>query len=825
MTVEYFTLYPTCDVHLLTYGSPMKLKLLATVSQKTTVDGAEETDYSTENYANHADTEVHVENAAVVSAEKKADAGGYIQLAPVGVGTSMVRIRHVDRSGSEPAAHEILVRVKVHTAIRELWLGNNQITIQIFEKYIPSSGEGGESDYRATVYARFDDDSIGDVTSHPYLEFSSGAPGVVNVNNLTDKGRLVARALAEPIDTPETPDAGGLMLEVKYGGLEDRIRVYSIDRMTTRSLVELVHGSGDVNERRNILFLSEGFGESDRSLFDNLVLLLTDRLFYSPGNSPFQHLKDRFNVWKAFDPSPERGISVGIPVSSTGTPWRYVSGLTDDVPLLQVKDTVFGLMYGLRHGDRVSTRLFSEAEQLDPEGWYTPQAEMKSIREDRRRMPQEWDSGGFLTKYLNSLANNPARSNGVTITPGQLWAAGTEDRRLVCLLVNDNRRGGTSSGSSVKVTLGDGRFANLQETGKGAGLDHEPEEMTIELAGGRFTKKGIHIDRVASTLAHELGHALHLGDEYEAEGHSFRYELQEKDKPSQETIEGMTNVTHHYILQDPGDPELIDIDKVKWSEWKRIGLSAPLKDAPSAVSSDEMEITLDTDRTTTWDSLASQSGSAYLRKRDINYRFDGSGELEGDFYDIGPLQLQPGASPGSYRLKRQDGTLDFMDYKIEAGDVLYVPMTEQQGGEEVILMVIPSEVYEHLKQKGEPFGWKKDPSEENYGETKPKGIKRKLRKPSTIGVYDGGGEFNHKAYRPGGTCRMRDSSVSNVSGTTPVDFTVFTGDVEESVQPVQYVPFCFACKYALVNEVDPDKLGDLDGEHPSSGERWMLFSE
>lgn len=486
-------IYPTCDVHLLLSdpAPPMNLFLLS---------------YSVHaNLSADPNTTVAFDPSIVTVVQTSV----LLELTPNALGTTIGRVRYSDTSDpSDPVISEILVRVTVHQSIDSLWIGHNRITMPVYTPFNSSDGSGGETNCVISVYAKFDDGTIGDVTSHPYLNFSSTASDVVSVDNTAfDKGRLHARkATGSFLD-----GAVGTQLKVQHRSLSDNVQVFTPDRVSSRQLIELIHGTGDVADRRNLLFISDGFADTDndRKLFHHMVEAVKNRLFQSPHHFPFKLLKDKFNVWKAFDPATESGISAALPVNATGTTVPYTPSLPDTNHLLQQRDSIFGLIYGQRAGDQSSETVNSASSSLADDIWYSRQTHVKFVTQDLRRTSLIWEDD-LLTKYIESLENDVAKSSGVSIDPGAVWAEDSIDRPLVCILIQEDRRILTSGKDGIKLSFrpDDRQFTNIV-IGPNGKADHSPDLAASILLGRAFGPR-ISVDEVTSGLVHELGHAFGL---------------------------------------------------------------------------------------------------------------------------------------------------------------------------------------------------------------------------------------------------------------------------------------------------------------------------
>lgn len=830
MTVRSIELYPTCDIHLLLEGPG--------VPAAPTTYQLEVRDYndSTENLSALIDRTKYTDNNPAIAT---VSATGLIT--PVAVGETFCRIRHTDTDAGPPAktfVSEIVVRIRVHQRLESLWLGNNRATL--FRD---------ESSYVLSVYGLFDDGTIGDISSHPYLTFDSAAPTQVEVNNTDDRGRLTGRAVT---------GASPVRVAVLFRLLSDEIDVSVVPPLsTTRPLLERIHGAGPPADRRNILFLAEGFPQGQRQLFRRIVTLLKDGLFTSSLHAPYGDLKDRFNVWMAFDPSPEEGISAGDLVVQTGTgtlgvgigapvsylkkapvagnydlrelvlrvglPDRYrpipttraaaetawastVAGtdfsaakVEEDVVaawlrlagyhLLQARDSLLGIMNGVRYGDRGSTRVDPAATPDRVMHWYLADAPPHHLGVDRRRMARPWNPLSLRDSYIASL--RPV-GGGADVTG--VWVGDGRDSQLVVFLVYSAFDGGTARSVGVRMSTSQNtRYTELHIAGRRA--DHSVPE--IEVLTGLGTLLRSSLDEMVSVLAHELAHVFALNDEYEGESYAGTHDvLREDDISAREDIESKANLIHHFaVAKPPGDHGIIDIDRVKWTRWHRIERCSVLTEDPVVLGGGRLRIRIAPGDRAKWDTPSMHNFEVFLRARDIN---------PADFDLEGPLKILEFQADGSLILATTSTDV------FSAGDVLYLPRVER--GER--LTIFHPDVLLDLKAFEEPFALKADPSEPNSGPAYPPAHALepnfKPRHPAfVVGVYEGGGTYNSRVYRASGACKMRetDRAVLIEKPRPPV------GEGQPAAEPARpvkrFVPFCYVCRYAMVNALDPALLADL----------------
>ena len=224
----------------------------------------------------------------------------------------------------------------------------------------------------------------------------------------------------------------------------------------------------------------------------------------------------------------------------------------------------------------------------------------------------------------------------------------------------------------------------------------------------------------------------------------------------------------------------------------------------------QLTVTLGATAAATWNTTDLLSTDIYLRLRDIN--FEAKTTLE-EAELAGPMTIQPSGSftaDGEIILEKKDGTA-FGTIEFEEGAVLYTP--KMDGADPVSVM--HKEVISALETSKQPFGLKADPSIENKSHSLPPAFPTydpgASNRPYIIGLYDGGATYNHLAYRPAGECRMRHNVGSEIK---VLETDPYLGITYEK-RKLSFQPFCYVCKYALVNRVHPVKLGKdhLDKEY------------
>lgn len=203
------------------------------------------------------------------------------------------------------------IRFHIHESVTEIWLTPSTLTLP-----------GDAAGHRLTVLARFDDDTIGDITrlasapTGPGLPPESGFTWASSDNvcvRVDRQGRLTGIFGL----TSCTSTITATLRQQNWPTLSASAQVTVIEPWAERRLrqrdLNLVGGPGlnAVNEVPNILLLPDGFldTDADRADFDRLAALAVHRLSHSSSTTPFDLLSGSINYWSTFIPSRERGTS------------------------------------------------------------------------------------------------------------------------------------------------------------------------------------------------------------------------------------------------------------------------------------------------------------------------------------------------------------------------------------------------------------------------------------------------------------------------------------------------------------------------------------
>ena len=467
-----------------------------------------------------------------------------------------------------------------------------------------------------------------------------------------------------------------------------------------------------------------------------------------------------------------------------------------DYYLLQARDSIVGLMNGARYGERDSNRVSPAAAPSKLMHWYQPEAP-RLLGPDRRRMSRPWNQRAFLDRYLASL-----RPTGSDADVAGVWRDNGADQDLVVCVANTAYRGGTRSAIGLALsTRQDRRYTQVHRSGREA--DHSLPDIEILSLPALV---GSSLDNLVSSLAHELAHAFDLGDEYEGSGLSGTHNvLEETDTVGQGQIEEDNNLVHHYtIRKPPGAHGVINIDRVKWTLWHRVALCSVLMADAVALGGGRLRVRVAPADRAKWDTDSMHNFEVYLRSRNINADLVNHPAPAGRWFLEGPLKILEIEADGSLIL----ATTFAADFKKD--DILYLP----QIADGKPLTVFHPNVLFDLKTIEEPFAVKTDPTEPSTEPAYPPehalGPDFKPRHAAfVVGLYEGGGTYNTRVYRASGACKMRRTRRTSIK-EKPIRLDAAQGLIvgpEEFV--TRFLPFCYVCRYSLVNTLDPTLLEGL----------------
>ena len=204
----------------------------------------------------------------------------------------------------------LFLRIYVHNKVSDIWLTPSELNIPKTEtfKKINSTVIEPMPLYRLSVFAKYDDGMVCDVSLLKSISPESGGSEVNAFSWKSDDSSKVSVNVKGRLDGKEL--TSGIKVTLKSSSL--------LGGGSANAIINVVRPWGDLNPgtdpdtTTNVLFLSDGFNDSDNDLreFENLVCDVVSKL-RTDGPSPYNHLKDSINYWMCFLPSRERGATIG----------------------------------------------------------------------------------------------------------------------------------------------------------------------------------------------------------------------------------------------------------------------------------------------------------------------------------------------------------------------------------------------------------------------------------------------------------------------------------------------------------------------------------
>jgi hypothetical protein len=728
------------------------------------------------------------------------------------------------------------IRVHVHDSVEQIWLTPSTLTIH-----------QGADECRFTVLARFDDQSVGDITDWAGLSFQSADPGVVKVLGdgrlqaaLPDGSASVTTRLTLPSPpTDTTSDPARVEVKPPWAQVAAAARVDFVagrvvpnrddpDSARPDSVKSVVDGA------RNVLFIAEGFQHDQRFDYRNIVNTIArvvrgEEAAFASAFQPLNLLKDAVNFWTVFIPSRQNGITA-LGEYFVGTVSRLVGALLGPQPRPDADEASWdypGVIHevGLpiqKDATRALDELVADWKRLF--GPHVTKERLAGVFQagwqvvTNHTLLNDRDTAFGMARGHRQLASvtdgdlmdvllSPRRTSRASLQElignltiagfpiGARWTDGGADAGLVCMICLSDHLAGVEApdAGAFLATTGATVLGPVNLTkAPASGFD-------IETGPVKTTRRHL----FASVVAHELGHALGLGDEYgDAAGSSL--------PDGSATNPFQPNLQAKVVIAPPvvGPAPPYDTTKIRWL-WPRITgagvLPAPLDG--SNVSATDIRVPLrpghsghvgvdDIVRFKQWPFPLDAALDVFT---DLLFRVT---VVEDDAVRIIPVHPTAGSNATTDVPMGSFDSNGLLLPLFEAGKQYCLIRPRRVAGKERTLVAEP--ILQQIKTTRGPLNAPQGTvgaacvaSPENGSTMTPTNLPALGRTPRTkadiVGIYEGGLVHDCGVFRPAGRCRMRDPYVVTR-------------------------PFCHVCRYIMVDTVDPSRHGQLDLLYPEVGD-------
>jgi hypothetical protein len=737
-----------------------------------------------------------------------------------------------------PNAFASPIRLSVHQQLHALFLAQPAVTLQT-----------SRNDRVITVYGEFQEAGgtlvTEDITAHPFLRYNvrvtSGTP-TVTVDAL---GRITTNDVPGTVEIDITVDPA-----LNQPAPLITLRVTIIAAITDRPILQRLHEGTSVR-KKSILFLPEGFTTKDQREFETLARDAGRALLNNI--SPYRHLRESFDLYSAFLPSAEDGVTMGPPLVvfpaaavNRGAPLPMNVPLAQGVPSLQqlllalghplnsqittavqarmqlnlsttqlpdvlfnmwsalrtqppygrLRETFFGLLLGPRHnGTTAASQPVSGVIPTQPDAAtfiHLQPEDLRSVNFDDRRLPD-------LTTVAPDKAHLPSFSRFVTSlrTPsgpqgfGAIWAEHGESFGLVVIIARADHFGGTRREGALLITNGAAMICQVAASTLVPRLSEiVPLARPISAANRQLGFLELSVNAGAETMAHELAHSTALG--------TLNDEYGGRNAPPD-----LTNATAVTFVEEAPNTQLLEnvrpapgpglnVSMIKWN-FERVEAAAYVEKI--LVSGNELEITVNSENTGPWLSVAADR-LLTLRVASLQ------GPARGSTH-VGNTTANP--TPQSLKFVKFDMANQVIHCTVlgtatpaqvattfPVGSVIQIP--KLFAGATVRL--IPVEINQELTQHGQFFKSTEHASQQPI--TCDEAVSPQL--PLISG-------FRWPAHQTQAIGAYEAGASHNCRTIRP------TGECKmRTVDPP--TNFCYVCKYIIVNAVNPGLLSAIEAEYP-----------
>lgn len=507
----------------------------------------------------------------------------------------LVRAVVSDTAGGKPLATHL--RIHIHDSIENIWLTPRTLTVY----------QGSKQ--RFTVLAEFSDKTVGDITDRnstvvidntPINELRFGrnpqGTNAINVDGTGDITVVQQNAQQEVLVSIQVKATQGTVV------LGSTAKVNTKPFLAQPRTITRVRGVGsvDFSNKVNILFVPDGFQDSEKQLFNQIVDRIADTLQVNPATFPYNELKESINYWRLEDPhfvpSVEQNVTVLGEMDLIGR--RNPKGTLIPFPLKPLptapKWTLANMLHmiGLPVPDDANKSLVQkegdwkvlyddfDRAKIDAQvfGQWRDMADRTIVNErdtafgiavnDRPRADEDPDRYVLFqerrTRLNEFLLFVDKLQLGSTVV-GTTWTSG-KDKGLICIVARSARHAGNELKTFFAHSLGSSLEDQLQPSAGGRGIDLVPMKLT-KANGTLVTLNAALVPKIA----HECAHALGLSDEY---GGEFEFPI-----TSRLDLSGVGNLQPASEIVFPQTAS-IDAENIRWN-LPRIKAAGVLAGAPT----------------------------------------------------------------------------------------------------------------------------------------------------------------------------------------------------------------------------------------------------
>jgi hypothetical protein len=762
-----------------------------------------------------------------------------------------------DRNNPASPRKNVYLRIHLHRHIAKAWLSPSRLRVP---KNVGT--------FKFSVYAQFDDEIITtlDNTSN-VTGWTSDPPNKVDVGFgfiRFDHGDVDGSEVNIRVSlTPEFTDSSGGTVTAEGIAIP-----YTLPRVA--HLIPNSAGYDRRDEVPNFLFLADGFLVEDETKFDTMIDGFMDSLRREGKFQPFDRLLGRMNFWKVFVPSTVRGIGTKYEVygNERALPVRIAPeefDVKNDAPASE-SDLIEGqwganqvrFYFGLpmlEHKEMPNSNIREYWKQISrlPAGLIDEVSdgfidEWKAMGD--RRMVNESDTFlgmrfGLPTKVKELPFEDPnifelnfydrfnryrinqflvdlqyQDENGALHPIGPVWDSniptngGSDplgkdyDNVIILLCANFGRAQNEWGFLNTNVVAAERAYIGIElDPSVNSGFPAGRAARVVSFGDDRLSAD-IPLIPGKTTLLHEIGHSLGLGDEYGESDITKLSEFLKFTGPGDITEDryySNLQMKSDLVIAPPVDNILAE--KIKW-RWHRIaksGVLAPIAPpAPAAITTNGFQYTIRLKPGQA--AVFAEFDNVFLRRRrprefilrDVEYSqisprypfVTRSPELA--VISVDPAADQVVVQP--VRPAELTGHNLIDDFPAEC--VLYKPLLSRTDDPTDIgypfLELVAANVMGFMAFTALPLHEKKDVNGnlELDFEAEQSPVLVDIGSPlcakknrNIVGLYAGGKRYHHGVYHPTGHCMMRASRLAE---------------------------FCSVCKYIITDYIDPSLHSEVD---------------